>query len=80
MNYIYSVLGLVLTTLFFLNIRSAADLLCRIVGGFALLFIYNAAAPLISLTPVGINLISSSVAGIMGLPGAVLLICCNFFF
>ena len=79
MNYIYIVLGIILTVLFFLNIRSAADILCRIAGGFAFLFLYNALTPPLSLSPVGINLLSSAVTGILGLPGGILLICCKLF-
>lgn len=78
MTVIYAILGLVLTVLFFLNIKSAADILCRIAGGFALLIIYNSLAPMLSLTAVGINAASALICGIMGFPGGLLLLCCSF--
>lgn len=77
MNVIYAILGIVPAVLFFINIRNAADVLCRIIGGFAFLIIYNMLAPAFSFMPVGINLISSAVAGIIGIPGWILLLCCN---
>ena len=79
MDMLILLLGVILVVLFFLNIKNAADLLCRIVGGFALLLIYNAAAPHLSLQPVGINLISALFTGIMGAPGTVLLVCAAAF-
>ena len=79
MNTLTIILGIVLVILFFLNIKNAADVLCRIVGGFAFLLLYNMIAPVFSLQGVGINLISSLVAGVMGLPGGVLLVCASLF-
>ena len=75
MNTLTIILGVLLVTLFFLNIKNAADILCRIAGGFAFLLLYNMLAPSFSLQSVGINLISSLVAGVMGLPGGILLVC-----
>lgn len=79
MDMLILLLGAVLTILFFLNIKNAADILCRIVGGFALLLIYNAAAPHFSLSQVGINLLSALLTGTMGAPGAALLVCAAIF-
>ena len=79
MTVIYIILGTILTVLFFLHIKSAADLLCRIVGGFAFLIIYNSVAPLISLPALGINLVSATLCGILGLPGGAALILLNLF-
>lgn len=74
MNVLLIILGIVLTALFFLNIKSAADILCRIIGGFALLLIYNHIAGIFSLEMAGINLFTSFVAGILGFPGAATII------
>lgn len=79
MNILLIVLGVVLTVLFFLHIKSAADLLCRIVGGFAFLIIYNSVAPFVSLPVLGINLVSAALCGILGLPGGAMLILLNLF-
>ncbi len=73
MTAIYIILGIILTVLFFLHIKSAADILCRIIGGFAFLYIYNSVA--YGLPLLGINVISAAVCGILGLPGLGLLIC-----
>lgn len=79
MEILLIILGAVLTVLFFLHIKSAADLLCRIVGGFAFLIIYNSAAPFIFLPALGINAISAVLCGILGLPGGAMLILLNIF-
>lgn len=73
MTAIYIILGIILTVLFFLHIKSTADILCRIIGGFAFLYIYNSVA--YGLPLLGINVISAAVCGILGLPGLGLLIC-----
>ena len=73
------ILGVILTALFFLHIKSAADVLCRIIGGFSLLFIYNTVAMHFLIPVVGINLFSAVIAGLLGLPGGALLICCAAF-
>lgn len=79
MEILLIMLGAVLTVLFFLHIKSAADLLCRIVGGFAFLIIYNSVAPIVSLPTLGINAISAALCGILGLPGGAMLILLNLF-
>lgn len=75
MNVLLIILGVLLCILFFLNIKNAADVLCRIIGGFALLYLYNMVAPMMGLSAVGINLISALIAGAMGIPGGILLLC-----
>ena len=77
MEILYIILGVVLTVLFFLNIKNAADLLCRIIGGVSLLIIYNTVFH--GLPAVGINLISGTVAGLLGLPGGLLIILLGLF-
>ena len=79
MTTIYIILAMVLTTLLFLNIKSAAIAVCRIAGGFALLLIYNSLAQFISLPAVGINIVSSALCGFLELPGLGVLICCRLF-
>lgn len=74
MTVLYIILGIILTALFFLNLKNAVDLLCRIIGGFAMLVIYNIIAPVIVLPMVGINPITILVTGLMGLPGGMLLV------
>lgn len=76
MNMVLIIMGTVLAVLFFLNIKSAADVLCRTVGGFVILLLYNAVAMSLSVPPVGINLISALLTGLLGLPGGALLIFC----
>ena len=73
------ILGVILTLLFFLHIKSAADILCRIIGGFAVLFVYNALAVKFSLPVVGINFLSAVISGLLGLPGGGLIVCCAAF-
>lgn len=79
MNVLFIILGIVLTVLFFLNIKSAADILCRIIGGFALLLIYNHIAGVFSLNMAGINLFTSFVAGMLGIPGTAAIILMTVF-
>ena len=77
MEILYIILGVVLTVLFFLNIKNAADILCRTAGGIGMLILYNTVFP--SLPIAGINLVSGSIAGFLGLPGGLLLICLGLF-
>ena len=79
MNFLLIILGIILTVLFFLNIKSAATLLCRILGGFLLLLIYNSLSQAVSLPSVGINLITAVLCGFLEIPGLGLVICCHFF-
>jgi len=77
MEFLLIIIALVLGVLFSFNIKSTAAILCRIAGGFAFLLVYNSVAPHIGLPPVGINIISSAICGILGVPGGLLLICLN---
>ena len=79
MTVIYIILGAILTALFFLHIKSAADLLCRIVGGFAFVLIYNSIASVLPLPTLGVNAVSALLCGILGIPGGALLLCLNLF-
>ena len=79
MNTIFILLGAVLALVFFLNIKPAAEVLCRIVCGFALLLCYNMVAAPLSWVTIGINLISSLIVGIFGFPGGVMLILASLF-
>ena len=78
MTVIYIILGIVLTLLLFLNIKNAADFLCRIISGFVALIIYNTVAPTLSIPLLGINIISAAVIGLLGLPGGLLILCLRF--
>ena len=73
-------LGILLCALFFLNIRSAADILARIVGGFLFLIIYNTVAPMISLAPIGANIVTGFVCGTLEVSGFLLLLFLNILF
>ena len=77
MEILYIILCVVLTALFFLNIKNAAEVLCRIIGGVSVLIIYNTVFP--TAPWAGINLISAGIVGLLGLPGGLLLICLGLF-
>lgn len=77
MTAVYIILGILLTVLFFLNIKKAADILCRIIGGISVLIIYNTTFPF--LPGAGINLVSGTIAGLLGLPGILLVIFLGLF-
>ena len=77
LDFVLIFLGLLLCVLFFLNIKSAANILCRIVGGFLFLIIYNTIAPMMSFAPIGANLITATVCGMLELPGVLLLLALN---
>ena len=79
MKIIYIILAFLLTALFFMNIKYAADLLCRIAGGAALLIIFNSVCGFFAFHTVGINILSSAVVGMLGLPGGVVLVCLSLF-
>ena len=67
--------GALLLILFFMNMRTAADVLCRIMCGFIILLLYNSAAPFAALPIVGVNLVTAVIIGFLGLPGGILLLC-----
>ncbi len=77
MTAVYIVLGIVLTVLFFLNVKSAADILCRTIGGIIILLMYNTVFP--ALPGVGVNLVCGVSSGLLGLPGVLLVICLSVF-
>ena len=77
MEILYIILGIVLVALLFPNIKNAADILCRIAGGIGVLILYNTVFP--NLPPVGINLVSGTVVGLLGLPGGIVVLCLGFF-
>jgi len=79
MNYLIGLSGILLLTLFFFNIKKAVDILCRIIGGAFFLIFYNNLVPFIPLPLLGVNLISSTVCGVLGVGGWILLICCRLF-
>lgn len=77
MEFLLIIIALALGVVFFLNIKSAASFLCRTVGGFAFLLVYNSIAPQIGMPLLGANLFSASICGMLGVPGGLLLICLN---
>ena len=77
MTVVYIIFGIALTVLLFLNIKNAADIICRIIGGIGVLIIYNTVFP--SLPVAGINLVSGTVVGILGLPGGIMVLCLGLF-
>ena len=79
MNTLSIMLGAVLVLVFFLNIKPAAEVLYRIICGFAVLLCYNMAAAPLSWIPIGINLISSLIVGVFGLPGGMMLLLASKF-
>lgn len=80
LDYLLIFLGIILCVLFFLNIKSAANILCRIVGGFLFLILYNTVAPMVSLSTVGVNIITAAVCGFLEIFGVLLLILLNILF
>ena len=77
MEFLLIIIAIILTVVLSFNIKSTAAILCRIIGGFAFLLIYNSIAPHLGLPSVGINIISSAICGILGIPGGLLLLCLN---
>lgn len=73
LNTLYIIFGICAAALFFLNLRAAAELLCKTIFGLSLLVIYNMAGASAALTPIGINAVSALVVGVLGLPGGVML-------
>ena len=77
MTIVYIILGIVLTAVLFLNIKNATDFLLRIIGGIGVLILYNTVFP--TLPAVGINLVSGTVVGLLGLPGGIMVLCLGLF-
>ncbi len=80
MDFLFYILGVGLIIVFFSNIKITADILCRILGGFAMLLIYNTPAPFLALPHVGVNFISSTLCAILGFPGLLLLLLSSIIF
>ncbi len=80
LNYLLFFPGILLCVLFFINIKSAANILCRIVGGFLFLILYNTAAPIISLAPIGANIITAALCGTLEIFGFIFLFILNILF
>ena len=74
MTVLYIVLGVLLTGLFFLNIKNAVEFLSRIIGGAVMIVLYNSVCAFLHLPEVGINIITVLTVGFLGIPGVVLLI------
>ncbi len=76
MTIVYVILGILLAAIFFLNIKNAADLFSRIIGGMGVLIIYNTIFP----DPcAGINLVTAAIVGLLGLPGGIMVLCLGLF-
>ena len=73
MEFLLIIIAVVLGGVFFLNMKRTALILCRIVGGFLFLLLYNA----LPLPSVGINLVTAAVCGVLEIPGWLLLLCLN---
>ena len=74
MNTILIIAAVFLAVLFLLNIRPFSVVLCRLFCGFVLLFILNYSAAFLGLPSVGINIFSATIAGLLELPGCLLLL------
>ena len=64
---------------FFLNIKNTADVLCRIIGGTAILIAYNLIAYFFAFERIGVNPLYIIIAGFLGFPGGVLAVFLSFF-
>ena len=73
MNILMWTVAIIFVLVFFLTARSVVEFLCRGVAGFALVILYNAACNAFCLVPISVNLVTSYIAGIFGLPGIALL-------
>ena len=80
LNFLMFFLGIILCVLFFLNIKSAANILSRIVGGFLFLILYNTLAPMLSVSTIGVNIVTAAVCGILDIFGFLLLLFLNILF
>ena len=74
MKSLLLILGGVLTVLFFLNIKPASEVLCRILCGFCVLIAVNSALVFFSSATVGVNLITALLTGIFGAPGVIFIL------
>ncbi len=74
MKSLLLILGAVLIILFFLNIKPASEVLCRILCGFCVLIAVNSALVFFSSQALGINLITALLTGILGAPGVIFIL------
>lgn len=74
MKSLLLILGGVLTVLFFLNIKPASEVFCRILCGFCVLIAVNSALVFFSSATVGVNLITALLTGIFGAPGVIFIL------
>lgn len=74
MNIILIIAAILISVLFFINMKAVAHALCKILCGFFILFLLNWICGLLRLTPIGINLITATIAGTLGIPGSGLLL------
>lgn len=74
MKSLLLILGAALGVLFFLNIKSASEVLLRIICGFCVLLAINSALVLFSSQTLGINLITALITGILGAPGVIFIL------
>ena len=74
MDFVYLLLGLVSAVILLINIKNAADIICRFAGGFILLIIYNTIAAALAFPPIGVNAVSASLCGLLGIPGGLMLV------
>ena len=71
MKSLILILGAVLSLLFFLNVKPASEVFCRIVCGFLVLIALNSVLMLFSSVTLGVNLITALITGILGAPGII---------
>ena len=79
MDSVLTILGVLLALLFFLNIRPASEVFCRIICGFSVLIALNSVAMLFSPVRVGVNLITALIIGVFGAPGGALIFAVTLF-
>ncbi len=74
MKSLLLILGTVLCLLFFLNIKPASEVLCRILCGFCVLIAVNSVLVFFSSVSLGVNLITALITGIFGAPGIIFIL------
>lgn len=79
MDSVLTILGMLLALLFFLNIKPASEVFCRILCGFSVLIALNSAFMMFSPVRVGVNLITALIIGIFGAPGGALVYAVTLF-
>lgn len=79
MKIVYIIGGIALGVPILLNMRCAAEALCRAAVGFFALLGYNMISAAAGLAPVGVNALSAMIVGFLGLPGGALLVAAEKF-